>query len=37
MKLNQEPTIDINQLRDYSSLFSTKNVAKWLDGDFSLL
>jgi hypothetical protein len=35
MKLNQEPTIDINQLRDYSSLFSTKNVAKWLDGDFS--
>jgi hypothetical protein len=37
MKLNQEPTIDINQLRDYSSLFSTKNVAKWLDGDFSLI
>jgi hypothetical protein len=36
MKLNQEPTIDINQLRDYSSLFSTKNVAKWLDGDILL-
>ena len=35
MMLNQAPTIE--QLRGYSSLFSTKNAIRWLSGDLSLI